>query len=575
MRLDHGQPPVGRSSAPGCASAGILRRMAAGTRYTKVIKLVKEAEDLVRSGAVVLDDGDAAIYFLWGQPSHAYIQVGDERIEGDAALKEIALSLAHPGKASWRSKDVLQTETLRCTGEELRGVLASMAHAGAAPSAGRALETSNLRAVGETAWEGLEQRQGPALRYSLSEFPLLPSGPTLWSDVPTNVVHLDVLIGTLKTVLVVLEAPSVRAAGVVHEGERYDAIYIDSSGVVEGRVAWEKMIAQNDGLVSAYEIEPDVLKTLPVLWRNRIVHRDLDKSWINKDEFLGSQCGDAEDRAVIVTTPEVIGIALFSQGRAVGTYTTASRTPRSDIFVIQALLAEEGEGRLTVLERLPEDVGDAYRVEAPSEAPQDEPAATAGEAYGFQPLDDTYAAPEGSGDAAEGLGAAVGEDEPTEAKGGDEADADTEPRVVESLSFMPPGTGVALTDFATMLSGRSELSSGPELPPPTGKRRSKAGSAAGGASAPARRRGDVKPAPSVPPDFAAILADLVKIGHRFVGDDFAMLEAMLTAAPRTPAGLRSAISTIRRSQVPNQSPEIVVSMARAMLLYVADRLTAV
>ncbi len=771
----------------------------AGARYTKVIKLVREAEDLARSGALVLDDGAAAIYFLWGQPSHAYMNLPDgERVEGEPALKQIALSLAHPGKVTWRSKDVIQTETLRGNAEDLLGVLQAMAKAGAIP-AGTATPAPLPRvqsqaqpaaaprpapsaAAGDDdenpeSWDGSERRRGPALRYSLNEFPLLPSGPSLWADVPTSVVHLDVLIGTLQNVMVVFEAPAVRAVGVVCDGERYDAIYIDSDGVKTGRVAWELMITAAEGTVSAYEIESEVARTLPVLWRNRIVHRDLDKTWINREDFLMAQRGDDEDRAVIVATPDAIGIALFQQGRAVACYSTDSRLPHYDLGEIQSLITEEGEGHVTVLERIGDDIGEAYIGRTLDESPLDEAedVAAVAEAFSFQPIDATFARVESGADpepvvasadaaetdpettapdadaepepvdivasettadepgadpadasAAEIESATVAkaeDDEPTTAQptalepedwgatstldvasdaaveltagaaaadpddifgtevaprgdpndifgigtaaqGGDDldnvtfaehapndppavsdeplefsvveaeseaevgdgapltwdipdtsaddgsaepaaanADAtaasdESEPaaaanadRVAEKPAAAPappppamtfaPSTdgGFGLADFASLLAGPAP--GAPPVAPPTQSFTPMVRDDMLGAPTTAETShhdtaalaAESEPPPP-PPDFDEVIAELLHIGERFLGDGFGAASAVIADAPRTPAGLRIAISTIRKTEFAGQTPDEVTAMARAMTLYVADRVSA-
>src|SRR5207237_611457 len=110
-----------------------------------------------------------------------------------------------------------------------------------------------------------------------------------------------------------------------------------------------------------------VARTLPVLWRHRILHRDMAKLWINRQEFLMAQSGDAEDRAVIVTTPDTIGIALFAEGQGIAAYTTAARTPSRDLVAVQTLM-DIPEGTVTVLERFPGDLGEPYITKPPEEA---------------------------------------------------------------------------------------------------------------------------------------------------------------------------------------------------------------
>ena len=120
-------------------------------RYDLVTRYIRDAEDLARSGALSLNDGAAAIYFLWGQPSHAYIRRDGELIEGDAALKEIAFLLNAPGPVKWKGKDVLQNETLHCTSEDLVRILDSLSVAGSVSPE----PESRPRVPAAPAWDGV------------------------------------------------------------------------------------------------------------------------------------------------------------------------------------------------------------------------------------------------------------------------------------------------------------------------------------------------------------------------------------------------------------------------------------
>lgn len=262
-------------------------------RYGKVLKNVRDAIAMSRSGAIVINDGEAAIYFLWGQPSHAIFRDQDGEVEGMAALKAIAFSLNAPGgTVTWDANQVVQKETLVVTGDDLVATLETLA---VAP------EQAPAPADGD-AWDGQSRRMTDALDYDLPDFPLLPAGAALWADVPANVVHLDVLLQSLPTVLVSFNGPDVRAACIVIHGQIADGLYVDRNGSRKGAAAARALLSAPEGLVSAYEIDEITAEALPLLWRSRVAYRDMDIRWLEPHAFLEALRADGEDRAVIVST---------------------------------------------------------------------------------------------------------------------------------------------------------------------------------------------------------------------------------------------------------------------------------
>ena len=340
-------------------------------RHGKVLKNVRDAIAMSRSGATVINDGEAAIYFLWGQPSHAIFRDQDGEVEGMAALKAIAFSLSAPGgKVSWEADQVIQRETLLITGDDLITTLEKLS---VAPKQAPAATESD-------AWDGRSRRMTDALEYDLADFPLLPAGVALWADVPANVVHLDVLLQSLPTVLVSFKGPDVRAVCIVIHGQIVDGLYVDGKGSRRGAPAARALLSAPEGLVSAYEIDEITAEALPLLWRSRVAYRDMDIRWLEPHAFLDALRADGEDRAVIVSTPDEIGVALVRHGLVAATYTTETPKPQPTTDLMLGLFAAGRVGSVTVLEGVVRDDDEGVQgvAAAPAEAPPAPPPTAGG-----------------------------------------------------------------------------------------------------------------------------------------------------------------------------------------------------
>ena len=324
--------------------------MAKLARRARLVKQIQDAGDLARTGAIMINDGESAIYFLWGQPSHAYARVGDLTVEGDAALKTIAFQSNQPGKVTWSPNTVLQRETLHCTTDQLKETIDTLAGAASEnPEASNAPVTT--LPSGYHSWDGEERRAAALLTYDLSDFPLLPTGTPLWSGVPANVVHLDVLLGGLDTALVVITSDVARGVGIARKGAFGDGLFIDSTGLLIGEEAGAAIMKATEGEVSAFEIDDKLAQALPHLWRSRVMHRDLDKRWFDGYGLLDALQNDGEDKAVIVATSEDVGVVLLLQGQVVAAYTAQSPEPRVALHAVLALFHDANGGTVSILDR--------------------------------------------------------------------------------------------------------------------------------------------------------------------------------------------------------------------------------
>ncbi len=341
-------------------------------KYKKAIKIVAEAEDLARTGALLLEDGEAYIYFMWGQPVHAVFREDDGTLlEGDRALSQIAVGLATAAKVSWKSNEVIQQHSLRCSSQEIIDTLRRMDEAHATPSLDAVDDTGSPASALSDVWTGEERRSAAKLRYTFENFPVIPTGPPLWADVPTNVIHLDVLLGSMPLVLVTYDGPGVKGVGIVLNHELSDALFVEQATMMVGKSAWDALMTREDGTVSAYEIEEDLAQAIPTLWRCRVMYRDLDTRWVNAEDMLRQYGQGIGDRGVIVHSNGASGVALFQRGSIAGVYTSANPIPARTLAPLLPLFASGSEGTVMLIVRDDEEEVESVRHEPPEEAPYD------------------------------------------------------------------------------------------------------------------------------------------------------------------------------------------------------------
>jgi hypothetical protein len=244
--------------------------------------------------------------------------VGGRHLEGVEALAALVTQLPPRFELSpWR-KEVVRTETLSCTLDELMEPFAQLA---GAASPGDALTSGSS---GSGAANG---GSAPETDFGLADFPLLPLGPSLWSDAAASVVHLDVLIPNLPDALIVLTGPMLRAAAIVVRQQLIDAVWVDEEDRMVGEAAGMAVMGARAGSVSGYRLEtPKLAEALTMLWRCPTVYREMPASWVNADNLLQDLEGRRRDSAIVVTGG-VRGVALVAGGKLLGVYTETDRQP--------------------------------------------------------------------------------------------------------------------------------------------------------------------------------------------------------------------------------------------------------
>ena len=294
--------------------------MATAAPFVKLLRQLASAKDDYRTGALDITwvGGRASLFLVFGQPNHAVAEVGGRHLEGVEALAALVTQLPPRFELSpWR-KEVVRTETLSCTLDELMEPFAQLA--GAAPAG----DVPTAGSAGSRADDG-----GPAPEpdFGLADFPLLPLGPSLWSDASASVVHLDVLIPSLPDALIVLTGPKLRAAAIVVRQQLIDAVWVDEEDRMVGEAAAVALMGARDGSVSGYRLEtPRLAEALTMLWRCRAVYREMPASWVNAANLLEDLEGRRRDSAIVVTGG-VRGVALVAGGNLLGVYTEIDRQP--------------------------------------------------------------------------------------------------------------------------------------------------------------------------------------------------------------------------------------------------------
>src|ERR1019366_580120 len=294
--------------------------MGTAAPFVNPLRQLAPAKDDYRTGALDItgDGGRASLFLVFGQPNHAVLEAGGRRLEGAEALAALVTQLPPRFELSpWR-KEMVRTESLSCPLDELMEPFAQLAGA-ASPG-----DASAARPGGSGATDG---GSVPETDFGLADFPLLPLGPSLWSDASASVVHLDVLIPSLPDALVVLTGPKLRAAAVVVRQQLIDAVWVDEEDRMVGEAAAMALMGARDGSVSGYRLEtPKLAEALTMLWRCRAVYREMPASWVNADSLLEDLEGRRRDSAIVVTGG-VRGVALVAGGKLLGVYSETDRQP--------------------------------------------------------------------------------------------------------------------------------------------------------------------------------------------------------------------------------------------------------
>jgi hypothetical protein len=84
----------------------------------RLIDKLNDAHYLAGNGAVVINGGEAEIYFVWGQPAHALCKVEGGELSGEAALTAMLARLTETPTVGWKD-GAPESESLNCSAQDL------------------------------------------------------------------------------------------------------------------------------------------------------------------------------------------------------------------------------------------------------------------------------------------------------------------------------------------------------------------------------------------------------------------------------------------------------------------------
>ncbi len=557
--------------------------MPAAAPFVKLLRQLSGARDDYRTGAldITWDGGKASLFLVFGQPNHAILDTVDGRhLEGQEALAGLVGSLPRLFQISpWR-KEVVRTETLRCSLDDLMEPFAQLA--------GSASPTPPERDGAAAPAAGVAE-----VDFGLDEFPLLPLGTTLWADAAANVVHLDVLVPSLPDALVVLTGGRLRAAGIVSHQRMVDAVWVDDETRTSGEQAIMAMMAASEGSISGYRLEtPELAEALPMLWRFPVAHRGVPLTWIAPSGLVEDLEKGRRDCAVIVRGRVTQGVALWVGGTLIAVYSESERQPVASMERFRDLLQAPG-ARLSLrqqtegehMDHLPETSFHAFVPPAAM--------ASALEAGGSTTLPESEpAAPREELPDAEPVWASAAEEDGEEMAEGAPASEETQPLgsppAVEALTPAMDAArpeqeedGVPQWMAATSASLPQDAGS-PENPTLAGISRGEAESAGYveevATSFPRSdelRGWDAEDAPEGG-DFEGVKKDLTQIVTLWLGSENAATASELIEHTRpTVSDIMTTIDAIAALPLPGHEPSVIQAMAREMRFHAAEYLSGV
>ena len=317
--------------------------MATAAPHVKLLRQLAGAKDDYLSGAfdISWDGAKATLYLVFGRPSHAVFESGQEQIEGEAAIDALLAALPRVFTVSdWR-RAMSPHETLSITIDELAGPFVRLAGSYA---------DDPVTDESPEWWSAVDD--SPDLPFGIVDFPLLPGGRPLWVEASPDEVHLSERLSELPPSILILTGAKLRAAAVVSGGDLIDAVWIDSDDHARGETAGMALLGATKGSLAGYALDdPRVAEALTMLWRLPVAVSGVELSWLDPASMLAAFRADGLDRVLVIDAP-VRGIALFSRGGLVAVYSETQRSAVASPERLRSLLSQ-ARGRLTVMERKP------------------------------------------------------------------------------------------------------------------------------------------------------------------------------------------------------------------------------
>jgi len=177
--------------------------------------------------------------------------------------------------------------------------------------------------------------------------PLLPSGATLFDDLPAAAIVLDALAPAVCDGVVTLRDGARTGILIIRAGAIADALTIDGGVRATGDPALAAIMEWHTAKVSACRLRDDAMALLAPLIRGEPRYTDLRLEWTVWTELLRDLRSRGGTFVVELRTPAGHGVTLIRDGEQVATYTD-SHPSLGGPDLIDALAAG-GSGEVRVL----------------------------------------------------------------------------------------------------------------------------------------------------------------------------------------------------------------------------------
>ncbi|MBV8301155.1 MAG: hypothetical protein JOY68_04455 [Candidatus Dormibacteraeota bacterium] len=315
--------------------------MASGAPRVKLLRQLATAKDDFVSGAldIAWEGGSATIYVLFGLPTHAQLSAGGRTVSGRDAVEVLPHLLPQRFEVSYWRRRMSPADTLDCSIDDLAALLIEFAGAPAA-------EPAALPGASES-WAGGDEATSE-LAFGLAGFPPLPHGSLRFGAGPAAALQLPEILPKLAASLVSLEAPGLRAAGVVIRGDMVDAVWVEANDCACGDTAAIALRGVQEGTVMVHDLEPDVAAALPLIWRLPVA-ATLEPAQIDAAALVAALTAGAGRCALLVAGHDP-AVALVSGGSLVAVYSAADPVPSQDPERLRMIIGG-ATGCVTVLQR--------------------------------------------------------------------------------------------------------------------------------------------------------------------------------------------------------------------------------
>ena len=177
--------------------------------------------------------------------------------------------------------------------------------------------------------------------------PLLPSGATLFEDLPADAVVLGALAPAVGNGVITARDGARTGILIIRAGAIADALTVDAGMRANGDPALSSIMEWHAAKVSASRLSEEAMALLGPLTRGEPLYTDLRLEWTVWTELLRDLRSRGGTFVVELCTPAGHGVTLIREGQQVATYTDSHRS-LGGADLIDALAAG-GSGEVRVL----------------------------------------------------------------------------------------------------------------------------------------------------------------------------------------------------------------------------------